>query len=626
MKKIIAGLLIWTQIAFAGKLQDADFKTEAQLISAGATASSLLNDTKIYVTANGINKKLSSAITAGDIGGGSGKSYLTNSNFENSTVATGWTVTNSTATAETTEIVEGAQSIKLALSSQTGDLLVQSVTPSIKTTGQNFSVSCRIKTTLTTVEFCSMVNGAESQCQTVSSGGGFVKSNLNITPADGVSFGVKVKAISSSTGNIYVDECYAGQADNIYDAPLVTAWTSYTPTFTGLGTVTSITTKYRRVGDSLNIIGNFTIGTVAGSLASLSLPSGLTIDTTKLSGASTNQYIGFGITDLATVNATKDLVLLASPSNSSTLVYMGLPDYAATGSALTPKNGNALFVSSSVISFNATIPILGWSAVSAVSADQTDYGWTSWTPTFTGFGTVTSIDCKHSRVSQNMLIMCRGTAGTPTAVEAQITLPNGLTVSSTHVSSKQVVGATANTGNTSTTFSQAVLATGGDQFLNFGTQTSSTGSFVEANGNAVAFTSNVLAFTATVPITGWETNQRAPTLVGSVTSNSTSALRIENIAFGGSGTFSSTTACTSSPCTIYKQSSSWTTSVTRSSAGTYVLNFPSSTFSSAPICTCSVNNDSGNTCTAQTPTITTVTIYTGIGVDKGANVFCMEPR
>lgn len=54
----------------AGYLQNEDFKTEAELISAGGTKAQLLNDTKIYVTADSINKTLDDAITDGDIGGG----------------------------------------------------------------------------------------------------------------------------------------------------------------------------------------------------------------------------------------------------------------------------------------------------------------------------------------------------------------------------------------------------------------------------------------------------------------------------------------------------------------------------------------------------------------------------
>lgn len=54
----------------AGKLQNEDHKTLAELTGAGGSASQLLNDTKIYVTATGINKQLSQAIIDGDIGGG----------------------------------------------------------------------------------------------------------------------------------------------------------------------------------------------------------------------------------------------------------------------------------------------------------------------------------------------------------------------------------------------------------------------------------------------------------------------------------------------------------------------------------------------------------------------------
>jgi hypothetical protein len=54
------------------KIQGADVKTEAELISAGATASSLIRDTQIYISANSINKTLDDAIIDGDVSGGSG--------------------------------------------------------------------------------------------------------------------------------------------------------------------------------------------------------------------------------------------------------------------------------------------------------------------------------------------------------------------------------------------------------------------------------------------------------------------------------------------------------------------------------------------------------------------------
>jgi hypothetical protein len=60
----------------AGKIQNEDIKSSAELVAAGGTAAQLPNDTKIYLTALGLNKTLSAAIIAGDIGGSSGSGAL----------------------------------------------------------------------------------------------------------------------------------------------------------------------------------------------------------------------------------------------------------------------------------------------------------------------------------------------------------------------------------------------------------------------------------------------------------------------------------------------------------------------------------------------------------------------
>lgn len=76
-----------------GKLQNEDFKTEAQLLSAGGAKSQLLNDDKIYITGDGLNKTLKEAIDDGDLaaGGGVGSpSIFALLNAEDEDV-TGWT-------------------------------------------------------------------------------------------------------------------------------------------------------------------------------------------------------------------------------------------------------------------------------------------------------------------------------------------------------------------------------------------------------------------------------------------------------------------------------------------------------------------------------------------------------
>lgn len=58
---------------------------------------------------------------------------------------------------------------------------------------------------------------------------------------------------------------------------VITDWVSYTPTFTGLGTVTSIDYVWRRVGGYLEVIGRHINGTCTGSTIGISLPSGLVV-------------------------------------------------------------------------------------------------------------------------------------------------------------------------------------------------------------------------------------------------------------------------------------------------------------------------------------------------------------
>jgi len=78
MKKIIITLaLLLAFNANAAKIQKQGIKTSAECIAAGATdATCLPEDTQIYVTANSINQKLSTAITNGLLGGGGGGSLF----------------------------------------------------------------------------------------------------------------------------------------------------------------------------------------------------------------------------------------------------------------------------------------------------------------------------------------------------------------------------------------------------------------------------------------------------------------------------------------------------------------------------------------------------------------------
>lgn len=117
----------------------------------------------------------------------------------------------------------------------------------------------------------------------------------------------------------------------------------------------------------------------------------------------------------------------------------------------------------------------------------------------------------------------------------------------------------------------------------------------------------------------------SPVLVGSVTSGATGAERIERVTF------------VSSSGAVTRSSGSWLTSVTRNSSGDYTLNIPSGTFTAAPTCTCSADNNNGtnahscifrNDLTAISATaVRLTTIYAGATGDMtSVHIICMGPR
>ncbi len=143
----------------------------------------------------------------------------------------------------------------------------------------------------------------------------------------------------ASSSNVY------SQAGANYD------WTAFTPIFSaGLGTVTSPNCYHQRIGSNLNIRCKFTTGTVAASVATLTLPNSLTTSSTL----STYEQVGSVAkgNSIAIVNN-----VIAAPS-SATINFSG---QGAANNSLTAYNGNDIFTSTTAYSIQASIPIQGWS-------------------------------------------------------------------------------------------------------------------------------------------------------------------------------------------------------------------------------------------------------------------------
>lgn len=161
---------------------------------------------------------------------------------------------------------------------------------------------------------------------------------------------------------------------------------------------------------------------------------------------------------------------------------------------------------------------------------------------------------------------------------------------------------------------------------------SSAGSYTfKLRGYASASTTETMTQSTTFPIT-WEVIELdapmpAPYLVGSVTSTTAGQLKHEYAIFSGST--SSWTSCTASPCSIYKQSGAFSTA-TRSAAGLYQVVFSGA--SDVGACHASAYNN-GTTCQPDTTTPPTSTTYNfrcttlgGTLTDVGFEVTCDVPR
>lgn len=134
--------------------------------------------------------------------------------------------------------------------------------------------------------------------------------------------------------------------------------------------------------------------------------------------------------------------------------------------------------------------------------------WVAYTPTFTGFGTVSGVSFYSRRVGDSLEVHGVFTSGTSTAVQAQITLgfngtnANVTSAGTTKISSSfLVVGSGAYATAAASNFYAVVQPSVG--YLNFGLSASGSAGFAAANGSALLASGQVFSFYATVPISGW---------------------------------------------------------------------------------------------------------------------------
>lgn len=284
--------------------------------------------------------------------------------------------------------------------------------------------------------------------------------------------------------NYWLGMSNQGQSSTEIEVPIITDWVDFPMT---IGATTTAPTKgatsvdkaqWRRVGSDMEIRYDFkqtSAGSAGSGIYLFPIPSAYTIDNSRIPSGSADQAIA-GVAKLASSTdsagaATAPASVLVSKNYPNRLylnyIQSSVENTTPVGSAAYPLSGATLG-----ISFTARVPISGWLPTETRSFITNDLvpakavlgntaidvpnitGWQGYTPTFQGFGTPSNVEFEWRQVGENVEIRGKFTSGTPTAVEARVGLPGGLTSAGTSlIPSLQTVGLMARDVNTSNPFS-----------------------------------------------------------------------------------------------------------------------------------------------------------------------------
>lgn len=283
---------------------------------------------------------------------------LTNPGFESSTSGDGWS-SSSTAPARAnnnrlSSLTYGApefgkQHASLTCNGASGGAgscsFYQDVATSTNSQGVAFIRVFVEANSGSTIEVYSRVNGARTTDKmTVTNDGtwGVYKIPV-ITGTTSTGIEVKITVSSIQSPFVMIDNAIVGITDLKQDINIIGPWTTYTPTFTGFGTVSTQSFRWRQVGGSIEIEGRFLAGTTTATEAQITLPNSYT----SSASYTTLEACNYGA---STTGGENPVCLIEA---SKTYFTLGQSNTAAT---LLKRNGNG-FTSATTLSLNASIRI-----------------------------------------------------------------------------------------------------------------------------------------------------------------------------------------------------------------------------------------------------------------------------
>lgn len=368
----------------------------------------------------------------------------------------------------------------------------------------------------------------------------------------------------------------------------VTDWEDFTPTASSAyGTITNNTGRIRHVGDSIECEINFTSGTLAASVGYIDIPSGYTLDTSKI-GGDTDNVLGtyryaYG-TNYFSSSGGMEGVVSYNGTNTDRLYLVARPD--ATASFSYTDTVTTFIGSGTSVHATFTIPVLELKSSSAnvVFEGQTSgLDWQAYTPTITGLGTMVTVDFKYRRVGDSVEIRGFGTCGTPTAVRGKIGLPSGLSmdISKVRTTDQQDVIGYIDRLNAATgvqALNQVLYVDSADYSAMYFTKTvTSDVAFAADNASDNFNAGDSFSMVATVPIDGWKSSD----IIMSVPVTN----EVENV-------FSARIDSTATTPAVATTSAPFISSITDNGTGDFTVNFVSGFFTEIPSVVATVSDSS----------------------------------
>ena len=180
---------------------------------------------------------------------------------------------------------------------------------------------------------------------------------------------IYVPVSTNSANTLQFSNFTLGPQAKLYGSP-VTDWVSFTPTG-GWSSNTTYTGAWKRVGDMLHCKVLVTVSAAPTSAAlSINLPSGLTIDTTKLSTGTDNRAIvGYGLVRDVSPGASYQIAVGYLGTNTSVTALVIQTDSTYGSLPAVTQAIPMTFANTDSVEVTFTVPISGWSSSVVMSSD-----------------------------------------------------------------------------------------------------------------------------------------------------------------------------------------------------------------------------------------------------------------